>query len=572
MAFPSERYDRLSDLDFLIQGPLGTVAKSLGVSIALSILLMLLAVALSDVLVRVAPVRLPLPFVQIGLGVLLSVLNLAERLPLSPQLFFLIFLAPLLAADGVRMPRRELAEMRASIVSLAVGLVFFTVIAIGYFVHWLIPDMPLAVACALGAVLAPTDAVAVAGLAGSLGIPRRLMHLLRGEALLNDATAVVSLRLAVGAALTGHFSAGEGLLRFLQLSLVGALVGAIVGALSGRFCSWLARRHYEDPSGQALLSVALPFISYLLAEHCQGSGILAAVATGLAFNMTGIADERESFLRLHVHGVWRMLEFTLNGLIFVLLGLELPDQLGTVPQALAQPGHAFVTYPLLVLAALATIRLVWACLWMKLTIYRKKGKMSLKSWRLVVTAALAGVRGTVSLASVLSLPVVGRSGALFPYREAAIYLATSVTLATLVLAAVGLPVVLRDLKLPPLDDIDLEEQRARTAMLEGARDCLPAAMEQLKQQGYPEESVQAIGTKLMEIFQLRTQEQVERGELGASQLTEVAQRLRQAVARAQQQVLLDLFRARKINNSTLAQLQEELDIQMTAAAHPRRAE
>lgn len=541
-------------------------------AITLSILLMLLAVALSDVIVRVAPFRAPLPLVQIGLGWVLAELHWAERLPLSPQLFFLIFLAPLLAADGVRMPRREMSEMRAPIMSLAVGLVFVTVLGIGYFVHWMIPGMPLAVACALGAVLAPTDAVAVSGLAGNLGIPRRLMHLLRGEALLNDATAVVSLRLAVGAALTGHFSLGEGILRFLQLSLVGALVGTVVGVLSGRFCAWLARRHYEDPSGQALLSLALPFVSYLLAEHCQGSGILAAVATGLAFNVSGLVNERESFLRLHVHGVWRMLEFTLNGLIFVLLGLELPEHLGSVPSALQDPGYGFLLYPLLVLGALALIRLGWAYVWMRKTFYRGKGKLPLKAWRVIVTAALAGVRGTVSLASVLSLPVAGSSGALFPYRDAAIYLATSVTLATLVLAAVGLPLVLKNLKLPPLDEIDQEEARARAAMLERARECLPEAIERLVERGYPAETVQTVGTKMMEVFQLRLEEQKDGGEVGSSTLTEVAGQLRGAVAQAQQQVLLELFRQKKINNSTLAQLQEELDIQQAAASPARRGE
>ncbi|MBN9415321.1 Na+/H+ antiporter [bacterium SCN 62-11] len=540
-------------------------------TIALSVLCMLLAVALSDVIVRVAPFRAPLPLVQILLGWGLAELHWAERLPLSPQLFFLIFLAPLLAADGVRMPRREMAEMRAPIMSLAVGLVFVTVLGIGHFVHRLIPGMPLAVACALGAVLAPTDAVAVSGLAGNLGIPRRLMHLLRGEALLNDATAVVSLRLAVGAALTGHFSLGEGLLRFLQLSLVGALVGTLVGALSGRFCSWLARRHYEDPSGQALLSLALPFTSYLLAEHCHGSGILAAVATGLAFNVSGLVNERESFLRLHIHGVWRMLEFTLNGLIFVLLGLELPEHLGSVPPAL-QSGFAFVLYPLLVLGALALIRLFWAYVWMRKTFYRRKGKLPLKAWRLIGTAALAGVRGTVSLASVLSLPVASSSGALFPYRDAAIYLATSVTLATLLLAAVGLPLILKDLKLPPLDEIDREEARARAAMLERAREVLPEAVEGLIGQGYPAEAVQTVGTKMMEVFQLRVEEQRDRGDSGTSLLSEVAGRLRGAVAQAQQRVLLELFRQKKINNSTLAQLQEELDIQQAAAAPGRRGE
>lgn len=551
-----------------VRGSKGCASGAEGqkMEIALPVLLMLLAVALSDVIVRLLPFRLPLPLVQIMLGVGLAWSGKVQALPLSPELFYLVFLAPLLFADGIRMPRREFLQLRAAIFGLAVGLVVATVAGVGYFLHWLIPKMPLATGFAVGAVLAPTDAVAVTGLAGNLGIPRRLMHLLRGEALLNDATGLVCLRLAVAAALTGHFSPREGMLEFLQLCSIGLAVGCCCGMLSGALGVWLSRRHYEEPSGQALLSLALPFLAFLSAEHLGGSGILSSVAAGLSFSASCAPARRDSFLRLHIHEVWRVLEFSLNGLIFVLLGRELPERLGVVPEVLLQTPVAFLAYPLMVLILLLSIRYLWVRLWLRWC-WQTPAVLSLPNHQLVLTISMAGVRGTVSLASVISLPLADPSGVNFPYREAAIYLAASVTLMTLVGAAIGLPLLIRHLDLPPLDQFALEELEARRSMLQQARESLLEGVQQAIDEGDNPEMAHFLGGQLDQLLEMRLSELVEWESPSAQEHSarNLEKRLRSRALAAQDQVLQKLRCEQRINDVTMTHLQSELDLQRVAS-------
>ncbi|MBX3166617.1 MAG: Na+/H+ antiporter [Candidatus Eremiobacteraeota bacterium] len=522
-------------------------------AVAHAVLWMLLAVAVSDMVERTAPFRFPLPFIQILFGVLLDLAGISMHLPFSPELFFLVFLAPLLFADAERMPRRELFALRRTIVGLAVGLVAVTVVGMGYFVDWLAPSIPVAVCCALGAVLAPTDAVAVSALAGSLGMPTRLMHLLRGEALLNDASGVMALHLAVAAAASGRFDTGQAVLSFLSLSLGGLAIGAVVGWLSAKIGSWLSSRNYEDPSGQALLSLSIPFVAFALAEQVHVSGILAAVGAGVAFNAFGLTKERDTLLRLHARGVWRTIEFTLNGLIFVLLGLELPQRLGHVPEGL---NFSQVFYfPLAILGMLYLTRLVWCWVSVRLT-------MREVSWRILAAMSLAGVRGTVSLAAVLSLPSE------LPGRDAVIFLATAVILLTLFFAAVGLPLILRGLDSPPLDRFEREERAAREALLKEAERALAEEMERLREE--EGDSVEFIGNRLREIYQYRLSKLADRpvDELGPGREHRLEKQLRKAALMAQRKLLYALLKRGEINDSTLTRLERELDLQQASLETP----
>jgi CPA1 family monovalent cation:H+ antiporter len=246
-------------------------------------------------------------------------------------LFLFLFLPPLLFSDGWRMPKRDFWRFRGPILTMAVGLVIFTVVGAGYFILWLLPSVPLAVAFALAAVLSPTDAVAVSAIAQDR-LPAPIMRLLQGEALMNDATGLVTFKFALAASLT-----------FVLVACGGLAVGVGLSWLVGRFRSWMIARGWDDPATHVVFMLLLPFAAYVVAERLEVSGILSAVAAGMMQSWVDLLP-RQTSTRLLNRSVWTLLEFAFNGLIFLLLGLQLrrhsPRGDGLANAALALPGCA----------------------------------------------------------------------------------------------------------------------------------------------------------------------------------------------------------------------------------------
>ena len=426
-----------------------------------SILLMLLAVALSDIVGRFSFVRVPVPILQIAAGILLSGLGLSDSVELSPHLFFFLILAPLLYAEALRQSPKEIYQERKPIIAMAVWLVFVTVFGIGAFVHWLIPEVPFSVACALGAVLAPTDAVAVAAFTSKLPLPQRLTKLLGAESLLNDASGVAALGIAIGVTVTGKFVPSEAVWGFLRLAVGGLFFGTLVGWIAVKIVVWLTHQCDDDPASQVLLALMLPFASFMCAEYFHTSGILAVVATGLTFH--ALAREQLSKRRRDWgETTWHMLEFSLNGLIFVMLGLQLPSQLGRVPQGLEPSFLHLFGYPVAIVLILMLIRFLWSDVLMRVTLFKSRNrddgfKHPGIGWVLVST--LAGARGTISLAAALSIPPLLHNGSPFPGREVVLYYATAVVMITLAAAAVGLPILIPRLGKLPTSTGQLQPER-----------------------------------------------------------------------------------------------------------------
>jgi monovalent cation/hydrogen antiporter len=220
-------------------------------------LFLLLAVVVSGALARMFPLLLPLPLVQIGCGAAIaSVANLGVEL--QPDIFFLLFLPPLLFLDGWRIPKEGLFRDKETILELALGLVVFTVAGVGYFVSWMIPAMPLAVAFALAAIVSPTDPIAVSAIASRVPIPRRLMHILEGESLLNDASGLVCMRFAVAAALTGTFSPVDAFGTFLWIAIGGIAIGVGVTWIANVSKNWVSQYFGEETGSQILIQPADP--------------------------------------------------------------------------------------------------------------------------------------------------------------------------------------------------------------------------------------------------------------------------------------------------------------------------
>ncbi|MER8745148.1 cation:proton antiporter [Mesorhizobium sp. M1004] len=247
--------------------------------VAIFILTVLVFVALSGALVRL--VRVPLPVLQIAIGSALAWPVKGIHVEIDPELFLLVFIPPLLFGDAYGAPKRELIALRGPILDLAIGLVFFTIVGFGYALHWLVPSIPLVVAFALAAVLSPTDAVAVSSIVDRSLVPARLMHILEGEALLNDASGLVMFRFAVAAAVTGSFSFADASLSFVYAVAIGILAGIAALFIAARLLQLLNRIGGVPAEAQVLVMVLLPFIAYLVAEHLHASGILAAVTAGL---------------------------------------------------------------------------------------------------------------------------------------------------------------------------------------------------------------------------------------------------------------------------------------------------
>ena len=528
------------------------------------VLALLLAVVASGFMTRLSPVPLPLPVLQIGLGALLAYSG-GIRVELQPELFFLLFLPPLLFLDGWRIPKRGLFRDGWTIVELALGLVLFTVLGIGLFIHWLIPEMPLAVAFALAAVLSPTDPIAVSAVAARVPIPHRLMHILEGESLLNDASGLVCLRFAVAAALTGTFSLGTAALTFLQLAAGGIAIGIAVTWVVMWGLGRLVRRIGEDPGLQTLVSLLIPFGAYLAAEHVHASGILAAVAAGVTMNYAEIFGQALAATRMRRNAVWDTVQFAANGIIFVLLGEQLPGILASVAGPEAGSDWLLAVYVLAIAVALGLLRLFWVWASLQFTLYRARraGQPRLVvHWRVLVAASLAGVRGAITLAGVLTLPLVLEDGTPFPSRDLAIFLAMGVILVSLAGATLLLPAVLKGLELPPEDEHAREEDAARRAAADAAVQAIERVQHEMAE-GKPEADLYAEAAALsMEPYHRQVdgaQMTPEEGER-RQRIAAIERRLRLAGLKAERDALYRLRRARQLEDATFARLVREIDL------------
>jgi CPA1 family monovalent cation:H+ antiporter len=431
------------------------------------VLAMLLAVIGSGYLVRLLPFAVPLPLVQIALGAVISGV-FGHGVALDPEIFFLLFLPPLLFLDGWRIPKVGLFRDKGTILELALGLVVFTVLGAGFLIHWLVPTMPLPVAFALAAIVAPTDPVAVSSIAARVPIPHRLMHILEGESLLNDATGLVCFRFAVAAAMTGTFSLASASFTFLWVALAGIACGVAI-TVGVAFVQRVAgQRLGEEPGSPILVNLLIPFGAYLAAEHIEASGILAAVAAGITMSYVELSGRALATTRVRRAVVWDTVQFALNGVMFVLLGEQLPE---IAQRALRDARLDANMTPLSLLGTalaislgLILLRLVWVWVSLRLTILkaRRHGEhVYTPNFRLVVATSLAGVRGAITMAGVLTLPLTLPGGAPFPGRELAIFYASAVIIVSLLVASIGLPRVLRDLEVPQEATELAEEDHAR---------------------------------------------------------------------------------------------------------------
>jgi monovalent cation/hydrogen antiporter len=524
-----------------------------------------LLVAVAALATLATRLKIPYPILLVLGG---SVLGFVPQLPqveLDPQLVFLLFLPPLLYVSALFTSWRDFRANVRPITLLAVGLVLMTTFVVAAVAHATM-ELPWTVAFVLGAIISPTDAIAATTVAQRLGVPRRIVTILEGESLVNDATGIVAYRIAVAAVVTGAFSLWEAGLQFV----VGAAGGVAVGLAVGWLVIWARRHLSEDPSVQNTVSLLTPFVSYLLAEelpsylwHYSGlpgelhfSGVLAVVTTGLYWGRRGQAVI-SSGTRLQGYAVWELMTFLLNGLIFVLIGLQLRN---VVEQLGEYSAGELILYALLVSLTVILVRMAWvfpATYIPRWASRRVRERDPSPPWRAVMVIAWTGMRGVISLAAALALPLQTSSGTEFAGRDLIIFLTFCVILATLVVQGLSLPVLIRALGLEDDHIGDKEETHGRIRVAEAALERL----EELTEEEWVREDTAERIRGLYNYRRNRFASRFDGDPDGVEERSSAYQRLMAELLGAQRQRLIRMRDEGKIGDEVMHRIERELDLE-----------
>ena len=423
------------------------VGREAPVALVEIVLILLAAVLISTVLDPIFP-RVSLPLVQVALGVALAIaMPRFSTVSIGSDIFLVVLVAPLLFDDSRHLDMRTFLENGRSILSLALGLVLVSVLVIAFTLHLIVPSVPLAVAFTLAAALSPTDPVAVVSLSKRVSLTQRQQTTLAGEALVNDASGVVSFQFALAAAVTGTFSLLEASESFLLNFIGGVALGLAIGFVVRCALRFLRTRGYEDATAHVVVEIFTPFIVFLTAEHIGVSGILAVMSAGFLLKLAPIRfNPLTNRIALTSSHVWEVLSYVANGIVFTLLGTQLPRALAPATTTETRMDFWLLMGCILVVTALLMcLRFAWIFAMRQLERDPKTGRRGRRIGeallRDVGAMTLAGPKGALTLSIVFTIPFAMRNGAPFPYREDVICIASGVIVCTLLLANFLMPVV-----------------------------------------------------------------------------------------------------------------------------------
>jgi len=527
-----------------------------GIEIALVLL------AVTTAVITIAPwFKLPVELLLLLGSLCMSLIPGLPRIVLDPEIVFLVFMPPILFGAAYFTSWRDFKANKRPISLLAVGLVLFTMVCVAAVMRHFVPEMPWPVVFLLGAMVAPPDASAATAIIKKLGVPRRLVTVLEGESLVNDATALVAYKFAVAAIVTGVFSLPWAMGKFLLVAGGGVAVGGIVGAVG----IWLYPK-IRETAGQTLLSFLVAFSAYTLAESVSVSGVISTVAAGLIFGRW-IPATATAELRIEAKAVWDLILFLINAFVFTLIGFQLPLVFSNLSQERSWP--ELFGLAAAVNAAVVLSRLAWvfsAAYLPRLLFPSIRKKDPAPSVKLLAALGWIGMRGIVTLAAALALPLVLPNGAPFPHRDLLIFLAYTVILTTLLLPSLTLPFLLPWLGIHADEEHLREETHAR---IEAVKSVLGAAETLQKQPGIHKPHLDA----LVERYQRRLQTL-------ESNLSDAAysplfdedakmRRLLREVIRHERQTLVLERDSGHIHNDVFHQLFRELDLEEMRLRTPR---
>lgn len=509
---------------------------------------LLIGVAMLSALAR--RIHIPPAIVLVLGGALFGLIPGLPAVHLEPDLVFLFFLPPLLYPAALFTSWRDFRANLRPISLLAVGLVLFTTAVIAWATHYLI-GLPLAVGFVLGAIISPPDAVAATAITQRLRVPRRIITILEGESLVNDATALVAYRFAVAAVVSGAFSWADAGAKFLVVATGGIAIGLAIGMLVARI-----HQRMDDPPIQATISILTPYAAFVSSDVLGVSGVLAVVTAGvyLGWRSPEITTAR---MRLLVRPVWETIGFVLNGFIFILIGLQLPEVL-----------HAVSEYSPLQLAAYAVtisltaivVRMLWVYpgaylpRWLFRSIREREPH---PPWQNVTIVAWTGMRGVVSLAAALAIPLTLADGSPFPGRDLILFLTCAVIVATLVVQGLTLPTLIRWLK---VTDDGADEQEEHKARLKANQAAL-ARLNELDQSG-------TLSAEIVQRMRVEYEDRIRQLELGDPSDGHASHRLfapdyehlSRDILDVERRMILQLRNEHVINDEVLRRIQRDIDL------------
>jgi CPA1 family monovalent cation:H+ antiporter len=510
--------------------------------------------------------KIPYPILLVIAGLGISFVPHVPRIPLNPELVFLVFLPPLLYAAAWQTNLREFRRNLVSILLLALGLVAFTVWGVAEVADRFITALDWKSGFLLGAVVATTDAIAATSIAKSIGLPQRIVDILEGESLINDATGLLALEFGLGLLLRNETpTAGDGALRLLWL--LGGGVG--IGLLFGVAVAWL-ERFIDDGPVELVVSVIVPYAAYLAGERVHSSGVIAVVVCGLFLSRRS-AEFFSPTVRMQVLGTWGALNFVLNGLVFVLIGLQLPYVMAGIE---GYSRWTLLKYGMAFSVVLIVLRLVWMYpAAMLATLIRRRLKMEGTEFppaKSVFVLGWTGMRGVVALAAAISLPETLADGRPFTQRNLIVFLTFSVILVTLVVQGLTLPPLIRWLGLAGnvetspkgLPGVTGEERVARCALLMAAIVHLEKGARGAK--NHTEEHVfEDLLHRYKHRLEAIQEEQAEESGQGAGASWWKERELVQSTLKVERGTLIRLRDEGEIGDDVLRELEAELDLAET---------
>lgn len=517
-------------------------------------MLMALLAAIAALLALSPFARVPYPILLVLGGLAAGFAPGVPDLELPPDLVLVALLPPLLYGAAFFTSLRDLRTNLRPIGLLAIGLVLATTGAVAFVAHEVV-GLPWAAAFTLGAIVSPTDPIAATAIARRLGVPRRIVTVLEGESLVNDATALVAYRVAVGAVVSGSFSLWDAGLRFVLGALGGILVGLAVG--------WIVRqvrRRLDDPPVEITISLMTGYFAFLPAEVLGVSSVLAAVTAGVYLGWH-TPELTTAEVRLQGNAVWEIGTFVLNAVLFILIGLQLPAILDNLD---GTSGRTLLTYGAAIGATVVAVRILWvfpATYLPRLLSSRIRERDPSPPWQAPALIGWAGMRGAVSLAAALALPFTTEAGTPFPGRDLVIFLAFCVILVTLVGQGLSLPFAIRLLGLEA-DGAAAEREEAKARI--HAAEAGVARLDELAPEDWVREDTAERLRGMYEFRLSRFSARFDDGDDGAIEERSAAyQRLRRELLEAERQAVVELRRVGRIGDDVMNPILRDLDLEET---------
>jgi monovalent cation/hydrogen antiporter len=535
MAFPSPPLAELSSSTELVV---------LGVLLAVSALFV--AAAFSDV---------PFPILFVLGGLTLGFVPGVPNVMLEPDLVLIIVLPPLLYSAAFFSSLRDLRRNLRSISLLSIGLVLATTFAVAAITHALIDDLSWRAAVVLGAIVSPTDPIAATAIAERFNVPRRVVTIVEGESMVNDATALIVYRFAVAAVVSGTFSLSDAAMEFVGNAVGGIAIGLAVGWLVAQ-----VRRRLDDAPVEIALSLLTAYFAYLPAEALGVSGVLAAVTVGIYLGWRAPELVTSPATRLQSQAVWEILVFVVNAFLFALLGLQFQELVNSLD---GYSASTLIGYGALVGATVIVIRVLWVfpnTYVPRFLFPRIRARDPYPPWQYPMLVSWMGMRGAVSLAAALALPLQTDAGTAFPARDLIIFLTFCVILVTLVLQGLTLPGVIKALRIEDDDGAEREELKARKHAAKAAI----ARIDDLAAEDWVRDETADRMRALYDYRLRRFAARFDDGDDGALEQQSMGyQRLRREALDAERAAVFDLRNRGVINDEVMNRVVRDLDLEDT---------